>query len=144
MIRTRMFLGLLHHFFYRRAPRYEIAIHTHVSASQNLGHLSPLLRLHSVPARRDTTARLRPGQLFAHPYRPFGSKQPPTLSIASLLVREEWEKLDTSLFIRLYSSMVEETGRTGGLDPIAIQAQRIFATRSYFQRPMLLGIALPM
>jgi len=30
--------------------------------------------------------------------------------------------LDTSLFIRLYSAAVEETGRTGGLGPIAVQA----------------------
>jgi|GEM_PF-4587055 len=31
--------------------------------------------------------------------------------------------------------MVEETGRTGGFGPIAVLAQRIFATRSYFDQP---------
>jgi hypothetical protein len=30
--------------------------------------------------------------------------------------------LDNSLFVRLYSPTVEETGRTGGLDSIAAQA----------------------
>lgn len=50
-------------------------------------------------------------------------------------VRGTKKALDTSLFVRLYSPTVEETGRTGGFGPIAIQAQRIFATRSNFEQP---------
>jgi hypothetical protein len=46
--------------------------------------------------------------------------------------------LDYSLFLRLYSAAVEETGRTGGLGPIAVQALTVL--RHPFQTALKLDL----